>query len=259
MLRDLDPTRRRYRALVFGVNDLDDEDSYFNPADDIRTLHYLAARLRFTDALDFARSFESPRLKWEVFRACILKGFAFQADLHAFLSHPVKRIKYVKLCRRGFAQWTNDFIDSKATMTGLAIDWSKLEATMPASFDTEQRETVKNFLLYQPAPQIGRIARYRREWFGKIIQRYRGSRTKILFLLLPRGPLVRPENLVRKQSSVLREMASQPNVMIVNEHAFDELERPELFKDALHLNDEGCTRFSRLLAREMARMLGHAL
>jgi hypothetical protein len=44
-------------------------------------------------------------------------------------------------------------------------------------------------------------------------------------------------------------------VVLANEHAFDSLERPELFKDALHLNREGCARFSGLLVEEVSRIL----
>jgi len=61
MLRDLDPTARRYRAVVFGVTDFDDEDEYFTPDDDIRALHYVIARLRWSDVLEFALSFHSPK------------------------------------------------------------------------------------------------------------------------------------------------------------------------------------------------------
>jgi lysophospholipase L1-like esterase len=256
MLRDLDPTGQRYRAIVFGVNDYDDEDESFNPYDDLRPLHYIAARLRWADAIEFAGSFESRQLQWEAFRAALLKGFILQADLHAFLSHPLKRIQYVQLCHRGFPQWTYDYVESKATMTGLAVDWSSLQAAFPPNFESEQRETTQNALLRKPIPQTGRLARFRREWFGKIVDRYRGSRTRIIFLRLPRGPVVRPDGLVEKKSASIRELARRPNVMLAGEHAFDSLERPELFKDALHLNDEGCSRFSKMMAGEIARMLG---
>jgi hypothetical protein len=57
MLRDLDPTAQRYRAVVLGVDDYDDEDRAFGSEDDVRDLHYVIARLRFSDAVEFARSF----------------------------------------------------------------------------------------------------------------------------------------------------------------------------------------------------------
>ena len=69
MLRGLDPAARRYRALVFGVNDYGDEDALYNPDDDLRALHYAISSLRWSDAFDFARSFHTPSVQWQAFRA----------------------------------------------------------------------------------------------------------------------------------------------------------------------------------------------
>ena len=104
----------------------------------------------------------------------------------------------------------------------------------------------------RPIPQTGELARFRQEWFGRILDRYRQSRTKIVFIRLARGAFARPENLVRKKSAVIRGFASRPNVYLVNEHAFESLERPELFRDGLHLDAEGSARFARQLVREVA-------
>jgi hypothetical protein len=100
------------------------------------------------------------------------------------------------------------------------------------------------------------MAAYRREWFGRIIDRYRGSRTRIIFARLPRGPIPRPASLAQRTSSSIREFASRPNVLLCEEGAFNSLERPEFFKDAWHLNREGIARFSPMLAKEVARLLG---
>jgi lysophospholipase L1-like esterase len=62
--------------------------------------------------------------------------------------------------------------------------------------------------------------------------------------------------LVAKKSSSIREMASRPEVLLANEHAFDALERPELFRDGMHLNREGIARFSVMLTGEVERLLG---
>lgn len=140
-------------------------------------------------------------------------------------------------------------------MTGLSIDWPALRVTWPSGMDDDQRGSVNSFLAHPPDPQTGRLAAYRRQWLGKIVDRYRGSRTKVIFLMLPRGPVPRPGNLVSKRSSSIREMASRPGVLLANEHAFDTLERPELFRDGMHLNREGIARFSGMLTGEVERLL----
>ncbi|HTS32170.1 MAG TPA: hypothetical protein VMH81_40145 [Bryobacteraceae bacterium] len=256
MLRDLDPTAQRYRAVVIGVDDYDDEDRQFNPDDDIRELHYVIARLRLADTLEFARSFHSVRFQWAALRGGLLKGTIYQSDVEGFLSHPRKRIDYVHLCDRDWANWTYEYQETEQSMAGLTIDWATLRATLPSGADDNQRATVSSFLTHTPDPQTGRLAAYRREWLGKIVDRYRGSRTKVIFLMLPRGPVPRPAGLVVKKTSSIRDLAARPGVLLTGEHAFDALERPELFHDGMHLNRAGIARFSVMLSREIERVLG---
>jgi hypothetical protein len=54
--------------------------------------------------------------------------------------------------------------------------------------------------------------------------------------------------------SAIRELASRPGVYLLDEHAFDEFERPELFYDLHHLNATGRERFS----TKFARLFGQA-
>jgi hypothetical protein len=255
MLRDLDPKANRYRAVILGTPDYDDEDEAFNPFDDIRALHYVVARLRWTDSVRFALSFQNPEFRWQAFRGALLKGTVLQQDILAFLKNPIHRLDYVALCRRGWAGWTYDYQETTRSMAGLKIDWTTRTATYPPDSDQNQHDTLER-VLDQPAPQTGRLAAYRREWFGRIVERYRGSRTRIIFVRLPRGPIPPPEGFARKLSSSIREFASAPNVMLTDEHAFEPLERPELFKDGIHLNRAGIGAFTPMLAREISRMIG---
>jgi hypothetical protein len=256
MLRELDPTARRYRAIVFGATNYDDEDEAFRPADDLRNLHYLAGVLRYGDILEFANSFEDSHARWSALRAGVLKGVAFDSDVHGFLSHPVKRLQYVALCRKGYAQWTYDYLETPRSMAGLAVDWKSMQVTSwPADLDQDQRDTVQNSLMRKPIPQTGQVARYRGYWYGKILERYRGSPTRMIFVRLPRGPIARPPELANFRSATIRDLARRPGVALCDEHAFDELERPELFRDGLHLNRAGIAKFSKMLAWRIAEML----
>ena len=256
MLRDLDPTARRYRAVVLAVNDYDDED-WGVPENDPRLLHYVIARLRVSDIPDFYEAFDDRSLRWQAFRCSILKGLVYQTDVQAFLLNPMKRIRYVRLYNENYATWVWNYVETPRSMAGLKIDWKAWKATLPPGADEVQRNSVRDFLMYPPGnPQTGHYGAFRRKWFGKIIGLYRNSSTKIIFIRLPRGPIPRPGNLVQKKSSSIRELARQPNVLLVPEHAFDSLEQPELFKDALHLNRDGIARFSVMLAEEVAKLLG---
>jgi hypothetical protein len=255
MLRDLDPTASRYRAVVFGVNDFDDEDDYEDHSADNRTLHYIIVRLRLADTIEFAKSFPTWSQRWEAFRGGLFKGFVLARDIQAFLSKPSKRIDEVRSNRSGWADWTYNYNEDPRSLASLQIDWTAWKASFPPGADQIQRSTVNDILLRPVAPQIGRYARFRRLWYGRMLDRYRGSRTRIIFIRLARGPVVRPDSLVHKKSASIREFASRPNVFLADEHAFESLERPELFKDALHLNRAGAARFSAMLVEEIGRIL----
>lgn len=257
MLRDLDPSAGRYRAIVIGVPDFDDEDESYDPADDLRGLHYVIARLRWRDIPEFTRSFRSSSARWQAFRGALLKGTVLQRDFREFLAHPVKRLKYIALCREGYEGWTYNFEETTRSMAGLSVDWSTFAAVYPAGADPDQRETVQAALLRRPEPQTGRLAAYRRLWLGRIVDRYASSATRIVFVRLPRGAVPRPGNLVHKLSGSIREFAGRRNVLLAPERAFDALERPELFRDAIHLNRQGIARFSPMLAGEVARLIAN--
>lgn len=255
MLRDLDPGANRYRAVVIGVPDFEDEDEVFDPFDDLRSLHYAIARLRWSDIPDFAASFHSSAARWQAGRGALLKGTVLQRDVREFLSHPIKRLEYIALCRQGYESWTYDYVETPKSMAGLSIDWTTMTATYPPGLDNDQRNMVRDVLLRRAEPQTGRATAFRRRWVGRILDRYRNSPTRIVFVRLPRGAVPRPEGLVPKRSSAIRELAARRNVVLASESAFASLERPELFRDAIHLNREGIARFSPMLAVETARIL----
>ena len=54
----------------------------------------------------------------------------------------------------------------------------------------------------------------------------------------------------------MRQIASQPNVIVLDERLFNQLEHPDLFWDGWHLNHDGMVQFSRILAAEVRRVLG---
>ena len=118
MLRDLDPNASRYRAVVLGVGDYDDEDGTLEKSADIPALHYLTARLRVSDIVDFADSCTDPGARWEALRDGLLKGFALRQDIQAFLSDPVRRINRVEVCRRNYEHWTYSYVGASGPWWG---------------------------------------------------------------------------------------------------------------------------------------------
>ena len=255
-LREVDPDARRYAAVVIPLNAYGDEDGWENPAERMVDLHYVVARLRLGDVLEFAASYPKPQSRWEAFRGGLFKGFIYKRDFQDFLLRPQERIEKVQWMWRDSAGWFYNFPGDPRTLRGLQVDYAAGRITYPAGLPQQMQDLVRDTLLLPVAPQTGKNREYRRQWLGKIVDRYRDSTTRIVFLRLPRSPVPRPGVAQPARNTVVGSLAGRRNVVVLEEHLFDSLERPELFMDPIHLNKEGCTRFSQMLAQEMRKLLG---
>jgi hypothetical protein len=255
-LRDTDPGARRYAAVVVPVNDYDLRDVPDHLADRLLDVNFVIAHLRVRDLTEFSGSYSSPETRWTAFRDGLIKGLVYERDFQEFLLHPAARLENVRIVREGSAGWAYNFVPENHSLAGLSIDWTTRTIHYPDGLTEPQRNFIRDILLRPDVPQTGANAAYHRYWFGRILDYYRGSGTKLIFIRLPRAPLLPPDLPPPNPSSPLRALASQPDVALVDEHRFDELERPELFGDPLHLNGEGILRFSQILADEVRRILG---
>jgi len=254
MLREADPTASRYAAILIGVDNYDDED-YEDLSGREMDIRYVVPMLRWSDAWEFPASFPAWRNRWEALRATLFKGYAYRADFQDFLVRHKLRLRKVEdneresANRRYLERWGD------ADLRGLRVDWTAWKVFPPPGSTQDQKNMLEAVLLRETTEQTGEHGRYLRQWYGRIVERYRGSRTLVVFLRLPRGPVVRPVGFVPK-SAVVRELARRPEVRLVPEHAFDSLEKPEYFGDPMHLNEPGSVAFSRLAAREVRALLG---
>lgn len=218
-------------------------------------MHYLIDRLRLTDLADFPWTFDNLKLRGVAIAEMLFKGYVYRRDFLDFISHSKARLAQVRLNNADSAGWFYDYQGTEHNLTGLQIDWSHNVANYPAHFTADDRRIVQEVLLSPQPPDRGRLSAYLKRWYGRIVARYRGSGTKLIFLQVPRAPVPPPER-PPKLNSAIRQIASDPNVIVLDEHLFEALERPDLFGDAMHLNGEGENRFSEILAREVRRVLG---
>src|SRR5665213_330592 len=256
LLRSTDPTAHLYRAIVVAVESYDDADTLENEADRAEDLTYVIARLRLTDLWEFSRSYEDPGLQWKAARGILFKGLVYKRDFEDLLLHPHSRVLLAKRAHRDSFWWYYNFVGSPDTLSGIHVDWKTKTLTAPPNTDPELVQRLKSRLLLPLPAETGGQNRYLKYWLGKMYDRYRDSPTRLIFLRLPRGGWVRPDQPPYNPHSSVREMAAHPNVTLIDEHFFDSLERPELFSDELHLNGPGMDLFSRMLTQEVARLLG---
>jgi hypothetical protein len=256
MLRDSDPDARLYRAIVVAVESYDDADVWGDDNDNEADLSYVIARLRLTDLGEFSRSYDDPNLQWKAARGILFKGLVYKRDFEDLLLRPRYRIHLAKVAHRDSFAWYYKYTGLTETLSGFHVDWEAKTLTAPPGAEPELVRRLKAHLLDALPPETGKHSQYMKYWLGKIYERYRGSPTRLIFLRLPRGGFVRPDQPRYNPHSSIRELAAQPNVTLIDEHFFDSLERPELFADELHLNATGMDPFSIMIAREVSRILG---
>jgi hypothetical protein len=256
MLRDVDPTARRYAAILIGVDEYDDED-YEDLSNREMDIRYVTPLLGWADVLPFAASYPEWRTRWEAGRAALFKGYAYRADFQDFLVHHKFRMKKIEVARRDDAARRYNEVWGSYSVAGLSVDWDTRTIHYPEGSTESQKRVLVEVLMRETIEQTGLRGKYLRQWYGRIVERYRNSRTKIVFLRLPRGPVVRPI-LAPRKTAVVRELArSSSQVRLLPEHLFDLLEQPRFFGDPMHLNHPGSQEFSLMAARETARVLGH--
>lgn len=256
MLRGADPSANRYSAVLIAMEDYEDSETLEDFSVRATDLYYVIGRLRYSDIPEFAGSYShDPVLERAAMRGILLKGLIYKLDFQDFLSHPVPRLKMASLARKDSYTWYYNYVGPNDSMEGVAVDWEKKTVTVPPGFTDAQKAAYEyRFLAPQP-PYTGVRSAYLHQWLGKIYERYRGSKTRLIFLHLPRGPFVRPDQPAVNPHSSMRELAVQPGVILLPEHLFDSIERPGLFIDQMHMNGPGCAEFSRILAKEVSRTL----
>lgn len=256
MLRDTDPTARQYRAIVFALESYDDDDKWGDEYDNDADLSYVIARLRLSDIREFSRSYHSLQQQWKAARGILFKGLVYKRDFEDLLRHPVDRFRYAKLNRRDAFSWNYGYDGPPDTLVGYQVDWQAKTLTAPPNANPELVQNLKGRLFDPLPPKTGNQSRYMKYWLGKIYERYRGSPTRLIFFRLPRGGFVRPDQPPYNPHSSVRDLAAEPNVTLIDEHFFDSLEKPEFFRDQLHLNGPGMVPFSNMITQEVARILG---
>jgi hypothetical protein len=257
MLREVDPRCDRYDAILVPFDSYDDR-AWERHADRDLDLNYLMPLLRVTDLPRFVLSYPSWGNRGRAAEAVLLKGLVYQNDFQAFLASPRTRLQFVRLQEEHAREWYYDAAWDRRSLAGMSVDWNAKTVTLPAWLPPEKRRETEHILLEDTKPISADYTSYRRQWLGAILDRYRGTRTRFIFLRLPRGPVVRPDLPPPDPNSMACQFASAGRAVLLPEHMFDSLERPELFGDALHLNEEGGYEFSMMLAGEIGRLLAPA-
>jgi hypothetical protein len=174
MVREVDPTTRRYAAIVipYGIG------YEPNSADPLR-ISMTAPLLRYGDCFQFASGFQRWSGRFRAFTACILRGSAYQDDVVDLLEHPIARL-------RGLQQ-EGARMHSRAKYKGRDYDLvgTTYDATtgrvMFASKVTESQRLAFRKSLMQPSQSDAEYSlKLQREWLPRIMNRCSNSPSAIV-------------------------------------------------------------------------------
>lgn len=249
MVRDVDPTRRRYSAIVipYGVG------YEPNSADPLR-ISMTAPLLRYADCLHFAAGFQRWSGRFRAFTACILRGSAYQDDVADFVEHPVARLRSIKQepkrthSREVYQGRDYDLVGTSYNATSRGITFApKLTET--------QRQAIRKSLIQPSESDVEYSLKLQREWIPQIMNRYSNSPTAIVLTPVPRGPFVELPGFSRSYHSVLPSAITQRTPFSLSAQTFEFLEKPEYYFDAFHLNAKGRQKFTETLVSELVGRL----
>jgi hypothetical protein len=182
MLREVDPTRGRYWAIVvpYGIG--------FEPnsADHLR-ISMAAPLLRYSDCVRFASAFQRWSGRFRAFTACILRGSAFQSDLVDFLAHPIARIRSVQTEPKRL-QSRDLYRGREYDLVGTSYDPKTGTVSFPSRLTETQREAIRDSLVKRSQSEIQDFLRMQRDGIQRILNRYSTSPTEIVLTPVPRGP-----------------------------------------------------------------------
>ena len=254
ILREADPSRDNFSAVVLPVDDYDDEDGIWDRDDVLTDVHIVLPALRVTDIPEFVRSYGKPDARWEVLRDAIFEGLIYRDDIREFLRNPATRLVSVQ-AHSSYDEGNGDYNYKGHADNLLGLKWDAISRQLyaPNRIDPSVQKQLKEALVRTPAPQTGRCKAYRRYWLNRLIGPYARSETKFLIVRLPRNPLPMPHYARYDAASSIRELRSHAGVIVEDEHTFDHLEQPQYFFDTFHMNAEGRQLFSAGLAELVLR------
>ena len=248
MLREVDPTIRRYRAIVvpYGIG--------FEPnsADPLR-ISMAAPLLRYGDCLNFASSFQRWSGRFRAFTACILRGSAFQSDIVNFFEHPIARIRSVQQGPKTL-QARDVYKGRDYDIVGTSYDAKTGQVTFPPRLTEAQRDAVRDSLVKPSQSETQDFLRMQRDGIQRILNRYSASSTEIVLTPVPRGPFAGLPGASMTFHAAFPTITTQKAVFSLPEQTFDFLEKPEYYFDGFHLNSKGRQRFTETLVTEL---VGH--
>jgi hypothetical protein len=248
MVREVDPTTRRYAAIVipYGIG--------YEPssADPLR-ISMTAPLLRYADCFHFASGFQRSSGRFRAFIACILRGSAYQDDVADLLGHPGARMTSIRQADEMHS--VREYKGQDYDLVGTSYSAATGQVSFAPKLTEAQKSAFRKSLIQPSQADTEYSLRLQRDWIPRIMDRYSHSPTAIVLTPLPRGPFLELGGFSGGYKSVLPNSVLERTKLSLPERTFDFLEKPEYYFDAFHLNAKGRQKFTGALVSELLRRL----
>jgi hypothetical protein len=252
MLREVDPTTRRYWAIVvpYGIG-------YEPSTADALRISMTAPLLRYADCFNFASGFQRWSGRFRAFTTCILRGSAYQSDVVDFLEDPFERIRSIHEEPQRLHSRTV-YKGRDYDLVGTSYDAKTGRVLFAPKLTEAERQAVRKSLIQPSESDMEYSLKLQRAWIPRVLNRYSNSSTAIVFTPVPRGPFVELPGFSKPSRSVLPSGKTRRTTYSLPEQTFDFLEKPEYYFDVFHLNAKGRQKFTEALVAELVGRLGSA-
>ncbi len=247
MLREVDPSRRRYSAIVIPYG----YGHELSRAQLLR-ISMAAPLLRYGDCFEFASGFQQWSDRFRAFTACILRGSALQSDVLDLLEHPILRANSLKLGQKKLDARVR-YTGRDDDIVGTSYNPNTGQITFPPRLTEAQREAIRYSLVPPSQSETQHLVELQRHWIQRILQRYSDSRAAIILMPTPRGPFGGKFSMAYK--TFFGGIAIRKSFALLPEHTFDFLESPQYYFDGYHLNVKGRQKFTEVMVAELVRRL----
>ncbi len=250
LLRRLDPQAGRFGAIVIPLETYNDVGR--DPTTTaLLNISSILPHIRYADASSFASSFKEAPVRLRAFFVTIFKGYGYQKDFQEFLREPFTRLSQVKIFKRTRYTSAYNYKGSPKSIAGTSYDELQDQIIYPpdSHLTPKMQWRLEYFCRGKQLPYDNR--EFNQLWIGRIAKHYRRSTTRLIFIRLPRAPLILFDPQPVQPDSFVRTLTGQENVTLLPEAVFNDLERPEYYYDALHMNRAGREIFSQRLAEHV--------
>ena len=206
-------------------------------------LQYSAPLVPRSRALSYAKTFSDPELRERAFSTVLFKSVAMRRDIGAVFKAPKERLERVVRENRHGSRSRRDYRGNPGSVAGLVhVEGNNIVFSPEA--DSAFRNTFissAESVCRDPSEEdLG----YMGFWLGQIADYCQQNGSTLVAFKYPRGPFhsLYPEENGEWVKRTLGEKAK-----ILPASSFGDLESPEFFFDAVHLNATGRERFTQLL------------